>query len=98
MKKSLTFFLAMTLGSILVINTPAIAQCNATSALTAETYNRTCPVGVRVYKTWNVSWNTGIGENLENNADGECRTYEPADQTPESLKCYPTFYDPSLRT
>jgi hypothetical protein len=98
MKKSLTFFLTMTLGSMLAINTPANAQCNASAVLVAETYNRTCPVGIRVYKTWNVSWNIGIGENLENNADGECRTYEPADQTPEGLKCYPTFYDPSLRT
>lgn len=47
MKKSLTFFLAMTLVSVLVINTTAIAQCNATWILTAETYNRTCPIGIQ---------------------------------------------------
>lgn len=56
MKKSLTFFLAITLGSILVVNTPAIAgQCEANSVLVAETYNRTCSIGIRVYKTWNIS-------------------------------------------
>ena len=88
----------MTLAGVLLMNTPALGQCNASAALIADSYNRTCPIGIRVSKTWNISWNTGINENIENTADGECRTYEPADKTPENLKCYPTFYAPSLRT
>lgn len=90
MKKSLTFFFAMTLAGVLLMNTPALGQCNASAALIADSYNRTCPIGIRVSKTWNISWNIGINENIENTADGECRTYEPADKTPENLKCYPT--------
>jgi hypothetical protein len=97
MKRLSLFLLALALSALTVNNSALAGACSASWFLTGQTYNRTCPVGIRVYKTWNVTWGMGTGEQLDNSADGSCRTYEPADEAPESVKCYPTFYEPSLR-
>jgi hypothetical protein len=74
------------------------AGCSASSSLVNSSLDRDCTTRPQGWRQWLISWSIGIGENIENSANGDCMSYEPVSSTPENLKCYPTFNDPSLST
>lgn len=96
MKRCPALYVAALFASLACGVSAAAAPCSATWAVTGQTANTNC-FAIRIWKRWLISWGHGISENVENYGDGDCRAYEPVEKTPESLKCYPTFYEPSVR-
>lgn len=70
--------------------------CNPNYVIVQQILQATCP-NINKWQNMKVLWNVpeGTFDYVTNEGYGACREYEPVENTPAGLKCWPEFYQPT---